>query len=375
MSKLAIILTHPIQYFAPMFRVWAKEIDLIVLYCHQPSEDEVGNSGFGKSFQWDIDLMSGYESVFLQNKSKQPNLQTYNGVQVPDIGQAIKESAATHVLIMGWHCKAYRQALKFCNKNHIPVASRGDSILNPDLPLWKKIAKKIYYPFFLNKYDKHFYVGKRNKEYLKFYGVKEDKLLYSPHAVDQEFWRIERKNIENKFIFLWVAKFIEKKKPLDIIKAFQQLEINKEAELWMVGSGNLLTACKEKAQNDHNIKFLGFKNQKELKEIYAQSNCLVLSSNYEETWGLVVNEAFAAGLPAIVSKDCGCSDDMIIEGETGYTYETGNIEDLKDKMKLVIKDIRSSENIEGIENAIEGKNKTHHFENSLPAVNKFLSIN
>ena len=79
MSKLAIIASHPIQYYAPLFKVLSKEIELKVFYCHNPSAEEIGKDGFGKAFEWDVDLLDGYEYEFLENHSKKPSLSDFNG--------------------------------------------------------------------------------------------------------------------------------------------------------------------------------------------------------------------------------------------------------------------------------------------------------
>jgi glycosyltransferase involved in cell wall biosynthesis len=53
------------------------------------------------------------------------------------------------------------------------------------------------------------------------------------------------------------------------------------------------------------------------------ADCLVLPSDHGETWGLVVNEAMACGLPAIVSDQVGCAEDLVLEGSTGLVSPVG----------------------------------------------------
>jgi glycosyltransferase involved in cell wall biosynthesis len=106
----------------------------------------------------------------------------------------------------------------------------------------------------------------------------------------------------------------------------------------LVGDGNLMSYCKNYI-NDHNlqnIQLVGFKNRKEIRDIYKISYLLVLPSKYE-TWGLVVNEAMACKLPAIVSSSCGCADDLIKNFNTGLVYKEGDFLDLKNKFVKLIK--------------------------------------
>jgi glycosyltransferase involved in cell wall biosynthesis len=88
-----------------------------------------------------------------------------------------------------------------------------------------------------------------------------------------------------------------------------------------VGSGPLEGQVRaEAARLGVNLQMTGFMNQSELGEMYALADCLVLPSAYPETWGLVVNEALAAGLPCVVSSAAGCAPDLIRDDETGYVF-------------------------------------------------------
>jgi glycosyltransferase involved in cell wall biosynthesis len=71
----------------------------------------------------------------------------------------------------------------------------------------------------------------------------------------------------------------------------------------------------------------GFLNQHDIGRAYAAADCLVLPSQ-SESWGLVVNEAMATGLPAVVSDATGCAPDLITPGETGETYPCGDVDRL-----------------------------------------------
>jgi len=374
MKRLGIVVSHPIQYYSPLFRYLAKSIDLVVFYCHNPSEEEIGNDGFGIKFKWDQDLLSGYKYVFLNNISKTPSLSAFNGCDTPDIGQKFKEHNITHVVIIGWYLKSHIQALLQAKKLGIKTAVRGDSQLNPNEPLYKYLVKRIFYRFLIRKYDALLYVGKRNKEYLLKYGAKESQLIFSPHAVDQEFWRREIKehnNSENKIIFIWIAKFIPLKRPFDAIDAFKVIyKKNPNTELWMIGSGELMNKCVEITKDTEYIKLLGFKNQNELRSLLGEAHCLLLTSD-SETWGLVVNEAFCMGIPAIVSTVCGVSADLIEEGKTGYTYTVGDRDELAKKTSEVCQKLN---NPNYFRKAILDKNMIYSYEQNEIAFKHFLSI-
>ena len=74
--------------------------------------------------------------------------------------------------------------------------------------------------------------------------------------------------------------------------------------------------------------FAGFLNQTEISRAYVAADCLVLASDYGETWGLVVNEALASGLPCIVSDACGCAEDLCGDG----VFPLGDISSLASRL-------------------------------------------
>jgi glycosyltransferase involved in cell wall biosynthesis len=140
-------------------------------------------------------------------------------------------------------------------------------------------------------------------------------------------WKID----ENKTAFLYSGKFIPKKHPLELLEAFRLALENsaRESHLLMVGDGELRARC-EAFVTDHRlpVAFAGFLNQTEIPSAYAAADCLVLPSDDGETWGLVVNEAMACGLPAIVSDQVGCGPDLVEPGRTGAMFPFGNWEAL-----------------------------------------------
>jgi glycosyltransferase involved in cell wall biosynthesis len=80
--------------------------------------------------------------------------------------------------------------------------------------------------------------------------------------------------------------------------------------------------------------FYGFVNQTELPAIYAAADAIVLPSR-SETWGLVVNEAMACGLPAVVSDTVGCAPDLVEPRTTGAVFAMGNIAALAQAIQSV----------------------------------------
>ena len=340
MNKTGILLTHPVQYCSPLFKELAKKVDLTVYYCYKPNKKEQG-TGFGVEFDWDVPLLEGYGHKFL----KTPD----------EITKEIQNNFFDLFIVFGWYYRESRLALSVCREFNIPIYGRGDSqLLTQPLWKWKKYAKQIFFRKFLAKFNGFLSVGQRFSEYLRFYRVPEGKIIFCPHCSDNNFFRTnmvssaeEKKRLrkqygidEGKIVFLFCGKFIAKKRPLDFLNALKILkDQNKDAEGVLVGDGRLKEKLKRYSMKHKlDVLFLGFLNQTELPKIYSIADCLVLPSDARETWGLVVNEAFACGIPAIVNDKVGCVPDLIEEGVTGYSYKCGNIEESVLKMKQFIKD-------------------------------------
>lgn len=80
------------------------------------------------------------------------------------------------------------------------------------------------------------------------------------------------------------------------------------------------------------------RQRSEIGRAYAAADALVLPSDAKETWGLVVNEAMASGLPCVVSAACGCADDLLLPFRPDLCFPTGNIEALVQSLTSVMKD-------------------------------------
>src|SRR5207248_1690512 len=102
-----------------------------------------------------------------------------------------------------------------------------------------------------------------------------------------------------------------------------------QAHVLVVGDGELMTEARALAARERlPLTFAGFLNQTEIVGAYVAADCLVLPSDTGETWGLVVNEAMACGIPAIVSDQVGCGPDLVSDSVTGAMFPMGDIDAL-----------------------------------------------
>jgi glycosyltransferase involved in cell wall biosynthesis len=341
-KKLAIITTHPIQYQVPLFKELNK-IKNLKLYVFYASDHGVNSKGidkeFNKRFAWDIPMLDGYKFFFSKKNYN------YNSwfLKYTGLSQQLKNIEADFILIFGWNKLLYLQAFFYAIFNNVPILLRAENNLGSNNSLLKNAIKKILFPKFFNFFYKIFYIGKLNKYFYMHYGVKKNKLLFSPYFVDNDFFKKKHAINNNVLNVLYVGKFISRKRPFDILKTALILKDYKHIQFFLAGDGPLLQECKNwvKKKRLNNTNFLGFKNQFEIKKIYNKSHILVNSSAYE-TWALVVNEAMAAGLPCIVTNMTGCSVDLVKNNQTGYVYKLG---DLKSLSKLILKFYLNKKNL------------------------------
>jgi glycosyltransferase involved in cell wall biosynthesis len=347
-KRLAILTTHPIQYHGAWFRRLASEPDLSidVFYCHEATAQEQAGAGFGVEFDWDVSLLDGYPYRFLQNVARRPSIAGFRGLDTPEIKDIIARERFDAVMINGWHYKSAWQAMRACWKTRTPVMVRSDSHLHTERPLFKRIAKQPFYSRFISKLDACLPVGKWSSDYFLHYGAAPERVIIVPHVVDTDYFKTESDRLtpqrqtlrpqwgldDSAVVFLFAGKFIGKKRPLDFVQAVSQaVKTGSQVAGLMVGDGPLRRACEELVRsNNVPIKFTGFLNQSQMSTAYVAADALILPSDGGETWGLVVNEAMACGLPCFVSDKVGCGPDMVISGETGAVFPVGDAGSLAD---------------------------------------------
>jgi glycosyltransferase involved in cell wall biosynthesis len=350
LHRLAIVTTHPIQYQAEWYRALAAHpnLDVHVYYCHRATPAEQAQAGFGVEFEWDVPLLSGYSYTFLKNIADPPGHGRFGGFDTPEISGVIERREYDAVMVNGWHYKSAWQTIWACWRAGVKVAVRSDSHLHTRRSAAKRLMKRCVYPRFIRRFDGCLAVGKWSKEYFLHYGAEEERIFFVPHAVKDSFFDAESERLrplraelrksfaldENAVVFLFAGKFIEKKRPIDFVRAIEQSSRrDSRIQGLMVGDGPLRAACEQFVRARQTpVRFAGFLNQSKIASTYAASDALVLPSDGGETWGLVVNEAMACGRPCIVSDQVGCGPDLIVPNETGAIFPFGEVGALSEIM-------------------------------------------
>lgn len=338
--RLAILASHPIQYYGPLFRRLAERMDIHVFFAHRPTPEEQAAAGFGVPFDWDIDLTAGYSHSFLENVSRAPGASHFSGCDTPSVGTALARGGFAALLITGWHLKSYWQGIWAAKRLVMPLMARGDSQLDTPRSAHVRLVKGIGYPAFLRMFDAALYVGVRNRAYYKRYRYPQRRLFHSPHCVDiQRFadGATEEARVALRArlglgpddkILLFAGKLIDFKRPLDVVEICAALRRDgAPAHVVVAGSGPLEGKMATQAKMlGVPLHLLGFQNQTQMPMAYAAADALILPSTGRETWGLVCNEAIASSTPIVVSDAVGCAPDLAADDGVGRAFPLGDIE-------------------------------------------------
>jgi glycosyltransferase involved in cell wall biosynthesis len=342
--RLAIVSTHPIQYYAPVFRALARSEAVMprVFYTwSQTSAGPVFDREFGKRFSWDIPLLEGYEHVFVPNVAKRPGSNHFSGIDNPELIARISQWEADAVLIYGWNLRSHLGAIRYF-KGRIPVLFRGDStLLDPQSP-WRKRVRRLYLRWVYSHVDIAIAVGQNSRDYFIWSGLSPERVAFAPHCIDTiRFgdaegkhaalalrWREELGIRAGAVTFVFAAKLIPKKDPELLLDAFLALRSN--AHLVLCGDGELGAALRARAAGHDNVHFLPFQNQTTMPAVYRLGDVFVLPSRGPgETWGLSLNEAMASARTVIASSRAGGARDLVRESVTGWTFASGDQRDLE----------------------------------------------
>lgn len=341
--RVGFLTTHPIQYQVPVFRHLAQEsgLDFTVFFAQIPDAVMQG-AEFNVPFEWDLPLLDGYTYRVLKNVARQPGVTAFAGCDTPEIAEVIRKEHFDAFVINGWNVKSCLQGLWACRRNGVPCLVRGEANDLRDRSWWKRRLQR----WLVQQYAGCLAIGKANESFYRTRGVPEHRMFSSPYCVENDRFALARdvarraasrsrwKISSNEICFLFSGKLIEKKHPLELIRAFQHAHHGLATQLLIVGAGPLRSECESYVrQNQLPVIFAGFLNQNEILDAYSAADALVLPSDAGETWGLVVNEAMAAGKPALVSDRAGCVEDLVIPHVTGDVFHFPDWSELQQKLR------------------------------------------
>ncbi len=299
-----------------------------IIFSHSFSLIELGK--VSKTYLWNTDISTSYERIILSDKSieTQSLFGLFNVFK--NIAKVLNKIDPDILIICGYSLPAMLYALfwSLLNKKQsilLSPSKEDDACRSP----WKEQLKSLI----IKRYKSALVGGKSHKEYLIKLGLNSDAIFLGYNVVGNKNFHPD--NIRylprpiNKSYFLAINRFISKKNLSLLISAYAQYRQESSNLLWdlvLSGDGELRPQIEKQINELGLTEFVhlpGFLQQEELLPYFAHANCFIHAS-VQEQWGLVVNEAMAAGLPVLVSNRCGCFEDLVIEGVNGFGFDPTN---------------------------------------------------
>jgi glycosyltransferase involved in cell wall biosynthesis len=352
MRRLAIILSHPVQYYSPWFR-WMRahtDLEFRVFYLWEFGVTAQRDPQFGTVFQWDIDLLSGYDSEFVPNVSPDPGTHHFNGLDNPGLTGRLAAWQPGAILLFGYNWRSHLRVVWWARRHGVPLLFRGDSHLlgRARLPLRRRLPLWFLY----RQFAAITYVGLANRDYFRALGVPEKRLFFAPHSVNVAHFDPDdlplrraadslrsRLDVTNRRVVLVAGKLSAAKDPMGLLEAYLAIATTGDA-LVFVGDGAEKPRLEARAaeQPDSRVIFLPFANQSEMPLRYLMADLFVLPSRgHYETWGLAVNEAMHMGLPCVVSDVVGCQRDLVVPNQTGWVFPAGDVRALASALERALR--------------------------------------
>lgn len=355
--RIAYLVTHPIQYQAPLLGQVAREpgLDLTVFFCSDFSAKGFLDPAFGKVIDWDIPLLEGYRYEFLPalgGRDRVSFLRPFNY----GLGKRLTEGRFEVLWIHGYNRWFHWLAMWRAQARGLKVLIRDEAtLISAPRNFAKRLVKEGFFAGLKRLVDGFLAIGTLNREYYRHYGISDEKIISVPYAVDNAFFQAGaeraaagREQLRRELglapgrpVILFVSKIEPRKRPADLLAAYLKLTktiaVAGPPYLLFVGDGDQRIPLEEVVRDKEldSVRFLGFRNQTELPAYYDLCDVLVLPS-VQEPWGLVVNEVMNAGRAVIVSDQVGCGPDLVRNGENGYIFEAGDISGLCQTLRRVL---------------------------------------
>jgi glycosyltransferase involved in cell wall biosynthesis len=197
-------------------------------------------------------------------------------------------------------------------------------------------------------------------------GFNPKQLITLPNFINDKKLNFEHLAKENHYCY--VGRLSTEKGIETLLKAAAELP---QYELKVIGTGPLESDLKSKYTHDH-IKFLGFKNWEDLKHILESSRCMIIPSECYENNPLSVIESLCLGTP-VIGTNIGGIPELIIQGKNGFTFESGNVLDLKKYINHLFQTFDSFNYFEIAETAKAKFNSENYYKELLKIYNKVIA--
>jgi len=311
MLKIAIITNHPPPFRIPVFERIARTpgVDLLVIFCSKREPNR----------QWKLPALN-FKHVFLRERflARDDNF-IHNNF---DVIAALNRFEPDVIVTTGFN-PTYLYAFAYaCAKGamHVPMTD-GTDVSEQSLSRWHKLIRRFVYA-----HSQCFIAASLGGQWLyERYGVPAERCFKSCLCIDNDAYMDAPKVEERTFDFIFCGRVVEAKNPLFALRVAEDTarKLGRKLRILFVGSGKQEELVRQEALQNADLveaQFHGFASQDELPSLYKSAR-LFLFPTSADAWGVVANEACAAGLPVIVSPHAGVAGELVLDGENGFVCE------------------------------------------------------
>jgi glycosyltransferase involved in cell wall biosynthesis len=341
-TRVAIVVSHPIQHFCPQYASWSSVpgVELLVLFASRQGLEPYFDRQFGQTVQWSgLDL--SFPHVFLKGAEGR---RVSSDVDAPDLPQHLNDFKPHLVIVYGYSQALARHATSWARHAGVLVAMISDSESRSTRSFLRRIVKAVVVPRLLARASFFLSVGDANEAYLRGYGVKDTRLIRCPFPIDVrafQGWLRKSQAVRaevraahniglNQHVVLNVGKFVPGKRQADLV----DIAVRCQGAIVVVlaGTGPMESALRQRAMAapPGSVVFAGFVPPADLGRYYLAADLYVQPSEVD-AHSLSVSEAVYCGLPVVVSDKCGSfgpSDD-VRNGLNGFVFPLASIDQLE----------------------------------------------
>jgi 1,2-diacylglycerol 3-alpha-glucosyltransferase len=261
---------------------------------------------------------------------------------------ALRLASPDTIVCGGYNYLSSWQALRWAKQNRTPFILWSESTSSDHRH--RRLLVELFKRKFLENCDAFVVPGKSARQYLEQFEVPSAKIFTAPNAVDTALFSAAQFPVQQQMrlrselglpdkYFLFVGRLVRAKGVLDCLEAYALLapELREMFSIVFAGDGPMRSELEARVRDicPGTVHFAGFVHRDDLPVYYASANCLVFPT-HSDTWGMVVNEAMASGLPVICTHVAGCAADLI--HDNGRLISVGNVRELASAMEEIARD-------------------------------------
>jgi glycosyltransferase involved in cell wall biosynthesis len=347
----------PVFYQAPLYRLLAADprVEFSTLFASNAGVRAYNDTEFGgQSVVWGKDLTEGYPARFAAAAGANDIFGGFFALRDGDIFREVLRGPYDVIWVHGYSYLSLWLAILAAKLSGKHLMIREEQTLLDRRASYRALPRMLVLrTIFARSWG--LFIGKENRRFFRHYGIPADRLYWVPYTADNEKLLGlaaelvgQRERLRAVFgippdsgpVLLFVGKLMSKKQPLTLLEAFSRVRGRHRCSLLFAGDGALGPAIQARVASESipDVYLAGFLNRERVAEAFAIADVFVLPSAFQETWGIVVNEAMNFSLPVIVTDRVGSSTDLVKDEQNGYIVPHDRVDVLEDRIERLVVD-------------------------------------